>query len=228
MLAAVVMQVMVAAQHRQPGESRRPVLASLRALPGPFRRFLVAVLVFGIGDFARTLLILRALRLLSPVHGAARAAGWAMALYVGHNVAYGLGSYPIGWLGDRISPRTLLVLGYLVGTATAALAALATPSAATLVPLFALAGLTMAFSDTLHGALTAHAVAGPVRGTAYGALAAASGVGESLASVLLGALWVWRGPRLAFLVAAALCLCGTGLLVRVPALQPPGRASSGG
>jgi len=50
---------------------------SLRALPNPFRRFLVAVGLFGAGDFAHTLLILLATQRLTPSLGAAKAASVA-------------------------------------------------------------------------------------------------------------------------------------------------------
>jgi MFS family permease len=101
---------------------------SLSALPLRFRRFLVAVLLFGVGDFARTLLILRAAMLLGPTMGAARATTVAMSLYVLHNIVYAGASFPIGWLADKVDPKRLLVLGYAVGTLTAVLAAVVTPS----------------------------------------------------------------------------------------------------
>jgi MFS family permease len=52
-----------------------PFGASLRELPGPFRRFLVAVGIFGLGDFARSLLILRGAQLL-PAGGALGPTQW--------------------------------------------------------------------------------------------------------------------------------------------------------
>src|SRR2546423_8230866 len=48
---------------------------SLRALPASFRRLLVAVGLFGAGDFAHTLLILLAVPSLAPALGAGKAAG---------------------------------------------------------------------------------------------------------------------------------------------------------
>src|SRR5947207_7113670 len=61
---------------------------SLRALPPRFRRFLIAVGLFGMGDFAHTMLILLAAQKLSPVLGAAKAASLATGLYVLHNIFY--------------------------------------------------------------------------------------------------------------------------------------------
>jgi MFS family permease len=187
----------------------QPFWRSLGALPPRYRRFLTAVFLFGAGDFARTLLILRASELLRPGMGVGMATELAMVLYVGHNVLYAVASYPVGWLADRVSPERLLVAGYLLGTLTAVLAALATPSIWLLVVLFAVAGLTLAFEDTLEGTITAHAIPSEIRGTGYGTLAATNGVGDLVSSSLVGVLWSVAGPGVAFGAAAALCLAGT-------------------
>jgi MFS family permease len=197
----------------------RPFWKSVGALPPRYRRFLAAVFLFGTGDFARTLLILRASQLMGPGMGIVMATELAMVLYVGHNVLYAVASYPIGWVADRVPPERLLVAGYLLGTLTAVLAALATPSAGMLVALFAVAGLTLAFEDTLEGTITAHAVPPEIRGTGYGTLAAANGVGDLVSSTLVGVLWSVAGPGVAFGVAAALCLAGTVVLASAQGRQ---------
>ena len=53
----------------------------LRLLPARYRRFLVAVGLFGAGDFAHTLLILLATQKLTPTMGATKAASLAVGLY---------------------------------------------------------------------------------------------------------------------------------------------------
>jgi hypothetical protein len=62
-------------------------------LPASFRRYLSAVGIFGIGDFAHTLLILAATQLLTPRMDVLRAAQVAELLYVGRNVVQTLASY---------------------------------------------------------------------------------------------------------------------------------------
>src|SRR5256886_11357585 len=81
---------------------------SLRALPPRFRRFLVAVGLFGAGDFAHTMLILLATQKLAPTLGAARAASVAIGLYVLHNVFYAGFAMVAGWLADRFNKGHLL------------------------------------------------------------------------------------------------------------------------
>ncbi len=63
-------------------------LTSLGALPLRFRKFLLAVGIFGLGDFAHTLLILYATRTLTPRVGLAAATSIAVALYMLHNICY--------------------------------------------------------------------------------------------------------------------------------------------
>jgi len=76
---------------------------SLRALPTRFRKFLVAVGLFGAGDFAHTMLILLATQKLTPTLGPAKAASIAVGLYVLHNVLYATFSMVAGWLADHFS-----------------------------------------------------------------------------------------------------------------------------
>ena len=94
----------------------------LRMLPPPFRKFLVAVGLFGAGDFAHTLLILLATQKLTPELGAAKAASIAVGLYVLHNVFYAGFAFVAGWLADRF-PQDICVLAG--GYALAAVMALA-------------------------------------------------------------------------------------------------------
>jgi hypothetical protein len=84
----------------------------LRMLPPRFRKFLVAVGLFGAGDFAHTLLILLATQKLTPEVGAAKAASIAVALYVLHNVFYAGFAIVAGWLADRFPKNIVLAAGY--------------------------------------------------------------------------------------------------------------------
>ncbi len=191
-------------------------LATLQQLPRSFRRFLVGVGVFGMGDFAHTLMILAATQLLIPGRGMAHAAQTAALLYVVHNVIYAAASYPVGALSDRLGRRGLLALGYLTGTLTAAgfVAAFAWRLATIpyLLLLFALGGFYVAFEDALEGSITADLVGQDVRGTAYGVLGAVNGIGDVGASVLVGGLWTAFSPAIAFSYAVAAMLIG-GCLV---------------
>ena len=75
-------------------------------------KFLLPVELFGISNFAPTLLILRAQDLLTSSLGAVMAGTFAVGLYTFSNVVYALVAYPIGVLSDRISKRVILSVGF--------------------------------------------------------------------------------------------------------------------
>ena len=216
--SAIAFAAMVSDRRRPPNHALR-FWTSLRALPAPYRRFLVGVGVFGMGDFAHTLLILAAADLLAPDYGVIRAAQIAALLYVARNVMYAAASYPIGALSDRLGRRGLLALGYLLGALVAGGFLLAfllpLPSVGYLLLLFGLAGTYIAAEDALEGAMTADFVAADVRGMAYGLMGTVNGVGDLVASVVVGGLWTVIGPALAFGYAAAVMLVGAVLVHRV-------------
>ncbi|MBX9581842.1 MAG: MFS transporter [Gemmataceae bacterium] len=188
--------------------------ASVRALPASFRRYLVGVGLFGLGDFSHTLLILAATVLLVPGHGEQAAAAWAMTLYAWKNAVGAAAAFPAGWLGDRLGHRPVLAGGYAVGVLTAAgfagLFVTGTTSLGWLGVLFALAGVYLAAEEALEPAMAADLVPDPAtRGTAFGVLAGVNGVGDFVASVGVGALFA-AGPEVGFGAAAVLMAAGAG------------------
>jgi MFS family permease len=121
-------------------------------------------------------------------------------------------SFPVGWLADRLDTRRLLVLGYLLGTATAVLAAVVTPSLWPLGALLVASGLTLAFEDALEATIAAALVPPELRGTGHGALEATNGVGDLLSSTFVGVSRSAAGPKAAFTFAAVVCFLGAALL----------------
>jgi MFS family permease len=192
--------------------------AAIAELPPGFRRYLVGVGVFGIGDFSRSLLILAAAVLLTPTYGAVRAAEIAALLYAWHNACQALAAFPVGWLGDAIGRRGILVVGYFLGAAVSASLAVAiawdVASWPVLAAIFLASGIYIAVEESLEAALTADLVPNPsIRGTAYGVLGVVNGVGDFAASALVGGLWL-ISPDLGFVVSAALMLLGAVVLWR--------------
>ena len=191
-------------------------VTAIKNLPRAFRRFLVGVGIFGMGDFAHTLMILAATDLLTPGRGLAYATRIAGMLYVLHNVIYAAASYPVGALSDRLGRRGLLVFGYVSGTLTAAGLVAAFAWKITLIPylalLFAIGGFYVSFEEALEGSITADMVESDFRGTAYGLLGGVNGAGDFVASVLVGGLWTVFSPVVAFAYSAVAMLLG-GILV---------------
>ena len=211
LIAAALFAFAVRARRMPPKESLKFV-ASLRDLPPSFRRFLIAVALFGIGDFAHTLLILRATQILVATHEAAKAAQLAMSLYVIHNIVYAAASLPVGALGDRWGKGRVLTLGYLIAVIMN-LGFLLSPSGyLPLALLFCLGGLFIAVEDALERALAAELLPAGKHATGFGVLAPVNGLGDFVSSIAVGLLWAKFSPATGFACAAGMCLLGGSMM----------------
>jgi MFS family permease len=179
------------------------------ATPPAFRRFLLAVGVFGAGDFAHSMLILRAADLMGS---SAKAMSVAVALYVVHNVAHALFDYPIGVLGDRYQRRYLLAAAYVVDVIATIGFAIGPTTLAPLAVLFVLEGTVMAAEETLESAVGTDLLPADVRGTGFGILAGVNGLGDLLSSVMVGLLWSRVSVEAAFGYGAVMSALGSVLL----------------
>src|SRR5215467_5163303 len=188
----------------------------LQALPRKFRRFLLGVGIFGSGDFSHTLLILYATRMLSPVHGMARAASLAVGLYTLHNVFYAGSAYISGWLSDNLPQRNIvLACGYALAGITAILLTTATSQLWLLALIFMLAGVYIGTEEALEDSLAAEFVSQERHGMAFGTLAAVNAVGDFLSSLVVGFLWSAVSVRAAFSLSACLFFLGAFLVLRL-------------
>jgi MFS family permease len=212
LVAAALIALVVQERDRQPVPHVSPV-GSWHALPAGFKRFLVAVGVFGCGDFAHTLLILLATHRLSPSLGSARAAAIATSLYLLHNTLYAGFAFVGGWLADRCPKRPLLAAGYSLA-ALMSIVLLALPGGVgPLLLVFSLGGIYVALEETLEDSLCAELVPPEQHGMAFGTLATVNGVGDLASSVIVGALWTTFGTGPAFAYSAVLSLLGAALML---------------
>ena len=213
LLSAVAFATLVKVTANGPNHHLR-FWRSLRDLPKRYKGFLAAVGIFGIGDFAHTLLILRAMQMLAPSLGTAKAGHVAILLYVFHNVLYAVTAFPLGALGDRVSKRILLAVAYLISAAMGVGLVFPLTSFGYLALLFALGGIFIAMEDALEAAIAAELLPPKLRGTGYGVLATVNGVGDFVSSIVVGALWVHLSPAAGFGYAAVLSVVGSVILLR--------------
>jgi MFS family permease len=211
-LASVAAFALLVREVRRPANHSLRFWGALRDLPKRYTRFLRGVGIFGLGDFSHTLLILAATQILTPAYGAVHAAQIAGLLYVLRNVLYAAAAFPIGALADRMQKQMLLAAGYLFGVltafGTAAVFAFHIVNPAVLAAVFALAGVYIAAEDALEGAIPADLVPGEARGTAYGLMGTVNGVGDLVASALVGMLWTVVSPAASFASAGVFMLLG--------------------
>lgn len=212
---------------RPPNHDLR-LMTSLKALPRSFWRYAATVGVFGLGNFAHTLLILRAVTLLTPHYGKAHAGQLALGLYIFHNVLYAAASYPAGALGDRINKRLLLAVGYALFGVMCLGFLFAGAHLWALAVLFALAGIYIAIVDAMERSLAADLLPDKaLRGTGYGALATVNSFGDLISSVTVGLLWAHVSFAAGFWYGAVLTLLGSVLLftLRLPTAVVSERAA---
>ncbi|HKI68630.1 MAG TPA: MFS transporter, partial [Verrucomicrobiae bacterium] len=192
----------------------------LKSLPGPYRKFLLAVGLFGAGDFAHTMLILLATQKLTPTLGAAKAASIAVALYVLHNIFYASFAPIAGWLADRFKKPFVLAFGYGLAAVMALLVIFLPVSVWTFGLIFVLGGIYVGIEETLEDSLCAELVTEEHHGMAFGVLATVNGVGDSLSSIVVGVLWSAFNTKVAFVYSAVLFALGTWLVTRCSVSKP--------
>ncbi len=186
----------------------------MRALPPRFRKFLVAVGLFGTGDFAHTMLILLAAQKLTPTLGVTKAASIATALYVLHNILYATFSMVAGWLADRFNKGALLAAGYFLAAVMAVAIIVLPVNVWTLAIIFVLGGIYVAMEETLEDSFCAELVNEEHHGMAFGTLATVNGIGDFASSVIVGVLWTSFGTQVAFGYSAVLFLLGSWFILR--------------
>lgn len=200
---------------------------AVKQLPPRFRKFLVGVGFFGVGDFSALLLVAAAT---NAFGGKVDAAVLGARLYALRNLTAALTAFPAGALSDRFGRLPLLAAGYgfaaavMIGFMTAVMTA--TASLPIWASLFAAAGVYIAIEEALEGAAAADLVDDPaIRGTAFGALGAVNGVGDFISSVLVGGLSL-IAPFAGFAYAAIVMIIGTISISRL-AMSSPSRPHDG-
>lgn len=191
------------------------LFASIKNLPASFRFFLIAVGLFGLGNFADSMLILRATELMTPTKGAAVATGLAILLYTFHNISYAAFSFPGGILADKIGKRALLSIGYFLTGVVSLGFILNVASLSYLVPLFLIAGIAIAITDAMERAIAADLLPENLRGTGYGTLATVNGIGDFASSAVVGLLWTSVSPLAGFGYGAVMTIIGASSLIAI-------------
>jgi MFS family permease len=186
-------------------------------LPPAYRRYLLIVCLFTLGNASDAFLILRAVESGIPV-------AYVPLLWGAFHVVKSSLSIPAGILSDRWDRRKVVVAGWIVYAVTYAAWGLAR-GPAWMVGLFLVYGLYAAATEGVERALVADFIPPERRGTAYGWFHLVVGISALPASVLFGAIWKWRGAGAAFGLSATLALIAAALLLSLK--SPTSPAESG-
>ena len=183
------------------------------ALPRSVHRYLLVLALFTLGASADSFLLLRAVEL-------GMSAAWAPLLWLALSGAKAASNMPGGWLADRVGRRRTLVAGWFLYAAFYAAAPHVTSPLAFAAIVIAYGGY-YGLAEGSERALLAEQVPLEMRGRAFGAMHAVTGLAVLPANLLFGLLYT-RHVALAFGVSAA-CAAGAAvlLLVVVKEHQPP-------
>jgi predicted MFS family arabinose efflux permease len=194
------------------GPSKEPVHLTLKPFGRNFRLFLLALVVFTLGNSTDAFLLVRAEELGVPVKQ-------LPLLWCAFHVLKSLGNVYLGRAVDRFGPRPFLFGGWVVYAAVYLAFGLATTAWQAWAVFLAYAvfyGLTEPAEKTMVGVL-----AGANRsGLAYGWYNFAVGVATLPASVMFGAVYKQFGPAAAFGMGAALALAAVVILAAVRQPEP--------
>src|SRR5262249_9272132 len=156
--------------------------SDLSGLPLQFRRYLVVLAIFTLGNSSNMFLLLRAKALGMP--DAEIPLIWALVSLVAT-----IFSTPLSALSDRIGRARLIIAGWCMYALCYLALGINGKSLMLLWPLFAFYGLFLAATEGAERALVADMVPRDHAGTAYGWFNLVTGLTLLPASFLFGLLW---------------------------------------
>jgi MFS family permease len=183
---------------------RGRLVARMRELPVAFWVFVIANVVFALGNSSDAFLALRTQQLGVAVRD-------LLLMIVGFNLANTLVSFPAGALSDRFGRRIPITVAWLVYAAAYAGFALAT-SAGWTAWLWLLYGGYYGINEAVGRAFIADVAPAHLRATGFGFLNAGVAIAVLPASVVAGLLWDVVAPSAPFWFGAACALLAAVLL----------------
>lgn len=212
---AVVVLAWGAVEIKSAGHGVEKKRISLQSLDPRFRKFLIIVVLFTLGNSSDSFIILRAQeRGLNVLQ--------TLLMLMTFTAVYTVCSGPFGVLSDRVGRRRLMIAGWLAYGLVYLGFAFASAGWQIWV-LFAVYGLYYAATEGVAKAFVADLVPDAQRGTAYGWFNAAIGITALPASLIAGLLWqglgAWTGlgPSAPFFFGSGLALVAVLLLWRMKA-----------
>ena len=201
----VVLALSIHEPHREIPELRPHFNWRLTGFPPAFKRYLLVLLLFTLGNSSNMFLLLRAKQMgLSDYQVPLL---WALVAFTAT-----LFSVPLSALSDRVGRTRLIVTGWGIYGLFYLFLGLNGGYPWLLWPLFAFYGLFMAATEGAEKALVADIAPVGMLGTAYGWYNLTTGVMLLPSSVLFGWLWETFNPETAFSFAAGCAVAAAGLL----------------
>lgn len=187
----------------------RTLSSEITGFDSNFKRYLIVMVFFTLGNSSDAFLMLRAQNLGMNI-------GQIFGILALFNLVSSLSSYPAGKLSDKIGRKALISLGWLVYAGVYLGFALAT-SLWHVWALYMVYGIYEGLTAGVEKAFVADLVPVQMRGTAYGLFNTAVGISALPSSLIAGILWQKIGPSAPFVfgtILSFIALLGLNMLVR--------------
>lgn len=206
-LAVIVIAMLVREPEQKQATVREPFdWGKARELPGRYWLIVTVGAIFTAARFSDSFLVLRA-------RDVGLSATYAPMIIVVLSCIYAAGSYPAGAAADRVSPRTLL----LVGLSFLIAADLVIGLGHSILPVFvggALWGCHLALTQGVFSKIVAEFTPSDLRGTGFAIFDLGRGIAFVIANTVAGYWWKASGPSATFFSAAAFAtIGGVGLAI---------------
>lgn len=155
--------------------------SGIGSLPPRFYYFLIILFIFGLGNFNRTLLLLRITNTLEQSLSSTAALSLITLFYIFRNITQTIGAYGMGALSDKLGRRGPLALcGFGLFGILALTLIYPTDNYLFLGTLFFISGLSAGTYTTLQKSIAADLLPENARGTGFGLLQTTQSIAELL------------------------------------------------
>jgi len=183
-----------------------------------YRKLLVAILVFTLGNSTDAFLLLR-------LNEVGIGAGMVAVLWSLHHGVKMISTYSGGRLSDRFGAKGLILAGWVLYAAVYLAFALVR-SEAGLVAVFLVYGLYFGLTEPAEKSWISRLVPEDLRGTAFGFYNGAIGIAALPASLIFGLVWHEWNASIAFITGSCLALAAALLLLGVGSKSASGQLHS--
>ena len=181
-------------------------------MPDGFRKYLLIILIFTLGNSTDAFLLVRAQALGVPI-------ALLPTIWVVLHVVKMAFSVPGGMLSDRLGRKRIIVTGWVVYALVYAGFAFASRQWHVWA-LFATYGIYFGLTEGVEKALVADIAPAHLRGSAFGLYHLTVGIGAFPASLVFGLMWERLGAAAAFSMGAGLALLSSVMLATLREKEP--------
>ena len=189
----------------QPPQERLQL--SLKPFDGNYRRYLLALVIFTLGNSSDAFLLVRAAELGVPTYS-------LPLLWCLFHVVKSTSNLRLGRAVDRFSPRPFILIGWVVYALVYVAFGLAT-TAWEAWALFLIYALFYGLTEPAEKSLVANLVGSERKGLAFGWFNFAIGIATLPSSLIFGALYQYYGPLAAFGFGAGAAIVAASVLLTV-------------